>query len=431
MKILLAALGLTCAVHVSAQTEVLQVFSAEEKTYNPVEWEDIKKVNFDAGNDLMKIRTIENKTIAVPLKDGLRFASGATPPLINITTDVPVEEITSKKDYLTGQFEMKCFGNYTNEKKAVSIRGRGNSSWAFPKKPYRIKFDKKVSLCGLPSAKNYVLLASWTDHSLMQFALATKIGQMLELPYTNQVVPVEVNLNGIYRGAYILTNKPGMNSGSVDIDESESILWELDTNYDEDYKFKSPLLKLPVMVSDPDMDDATFQKWKADFIAMERAVVNGHADEWIDLDIFARYLLVYSVLKNDEIGFPKSVKLFKTNGGKYIFGPIWDFDSAMGYVWLEDQYTTAEIENQVWMNSLFKLLYNMPEVKKAYRRHRQALFARMDEIKSYLEQYAEDIRTSASRNRAIWPDFNDWEESVEDFHNWLDLRVEAMIENDL
>ena len=33
---------------------------------------------------------------------------------------------------------------------ACSVRGRGNSTWEFPKKPYAIKLEKKASLLGMP-----------------------------------------------------------------------------------------------------------------------------------------------------------------------------------------------------------------------------------------------------------------------------------------
>jgi hypothetical protein len=41
----------------------------------------------------------------------------------------------------------------------------------------------------------------------------------------------------------------------VDIDETRGVLFELDNNYDEKYKFLSKIFKLPVMVKDPDIDE--------------------------------------------------------------------------------------------------------------------------------------------------------------------------------
>ena len=45
----------------------------------------------------------------------------------------------------------------------IKIRGRGNSTWFAPKKPYRIKLDKKTDLFGMGNNKDYVLLANYYD----------------------------------------------------------------------------------------------------------------------------------------------------------------------------------------------------------------------------------------------------------------------------
>lgn len=46
----------------------------------------------------------------------------------------------------------------------LTIRGRGNYTWQQVKKPYKLKFDKKISLFGLPKSKHYALLASMGLH---------------------------------------------------------------------------------------------------------------------------------------------------------------------------------------------------------------------------------------------------------------------------
>ena len=45
-------------------------------------------------------------------------------------------------------------------KEHLGIRGRGNTTWSAPKKPYRLKFDNKVSPLGMSPDKSWVLLAN-------------------------------------------------------------------------------------------------------------------------------------------------------------------------------------------------------------------------------------------------------------------------------
>ncbi|MDE6288524.1 MAG: CotH kinase family protein, partial [Muribaculaceae bacterium] len=212
-RIQLIILALVSAFIASGQNQVLQIF--KDKKYTPVQWVDISDFQIVENEDSLTLNiTPPDDIFNIVFADSIMFQTGISIPHIEITTEEDLQEIPNKTDYKKATFTLNGFGNYDNVATAVNIRGRGNTSWAFDKKPYRLKFDKKISLCGLPKAKNYVLLANYTDPSLMQFALATKLGQMLGMPYTNQVVPVDITLNGIYHGSYLLTNKPGINSGS-------------------------------------------------------------------------------------------------------------------------------------------------------------------------------------------------------------------------
>lgn len=406
-----------------SQNEVLQLFDG--KTYKPVLWDKVESIQYNEEGNILKINT-EDEIINVDVKDGFSIPSGQSIPLIEIFTDEYLEEVPNKIDYKSGNFFISCFGAFDDHEQRVEIRGRGNSSWGFEKKPYRLKFDKKISLCGLPKAKSYVLLANYTDNSLIQNALAFKIGELLELPYTPVGIPVDLKLNGIYKGSYLLTNKPGINSGSVDIAEDKSVMWELDVTYDEDLKFKSPLLDLPVMVADPDLTETQFEYWKNDFIDMEKAVVNLNASEFIDIDLAARYLLVFEIMKNDEIGFPKSVKLFKSEGEKYIFGPIWDFDTAMGKVWNGPSYTTDNIEDRIWKNALFSWLEKDAFFIESINNHWSCFRTRLPELIDFVDKYYEEIKQSGIRNQQIWSGLEDFETCRINLVRWLTMRFAAL-----
>lgn len=410
---------------IKAKPQVLQIFD-KSSSYLPIDFNDVDSISFDIENDLMFIHTNSGETKDFSYRDGTYCGVGESIPVIEINTDEFKEEITSKVDYSAGSFSLRGFGQYEDKDAKVNIRGRGNSSWEFIKKPYRLKFDKKISLCGLPSAKNYVLLANYTDCSLLQNVLAFKIGELLGLPFTNKAVPVDVVFNGIYKGSYILTNKPGINAGSVDIDEDKSIMWELDDTYDEEFKFKSPIFNLPVMVADPDMDEQTFEYWKNDFIEMEKAVYNRHSGDYVDLDMASRYLVVYEIMKNDEIGYPKSFKMYKTEGGKYILGPIWDFDVAMGKVWKGESYSQDGIGSAVWKNSLLSYLSLDPYFKKAYAGYLKFAIDKLPTLLAFIDDYASLIRESALRNQRLYTGYEDFDQSIARLKDWLIKRCEAL-----
>lgn len=381
-----------------------------------------------------------------PLDSVIQYAFGTNVPTLRIDTEEFVEEITSKKDYLKATFNADCMGRYDDVRDvAVNIRGRGNSTWSYPKKPYRLKFDKKISLFGLPKAKSYALIANHIDNTQMRNAVAFRVAQLLDMPFTNHSIPVNVVFNGLYKGSYQLTEKIGINGGSVDIDETEGILWEIDTAYDEDFKFESPVYKMKVMVKDPDFfeleeDDSTitaenrFEIWKSDFVRMEKSVVEGNWFEEIDLDSMVDYILVYLFTGNREISWPKSTYLYKERiGEKYKMGPVWDFDWGFNFINPPDRFLLESF--YVGMNFFFDVV-KTPQFKKAFESRWDYFKANIyPQVMAYIDYYAAMVRVSALQNGELWPLSRNiyttecFDASVEEMKEWIRKRMDY-IDND-
>lgn len=416
----------------------------------------------------LKLTDIEGNNCNIVIDNISLIEFGSNVPTLYLSTNPEVSEIQSKTDYLDASFSMAGYANYEDvENMDVKIRGRGNTSWNWPKKPYRLKFASKVSLCGLPKAKNYVLIANFIDPTLMRNMIAFESARMLGLPFTNHSVPVNVVLNGVYRGAYMLSEKVGINGASVDIDDSEGILWEIDTNYDEDYKFMSPTYGLPVMVKDPDLQEVAesinqpapvtdvdggnassqitaeslLEGWRSDFIEMENAVKTGHPETHIDMDALARYILVHLVCCNRELNHPKSNYLFKVREGeKYMFGPVWDFDWAFNYYDIpfnqplfladKDNLTGTVFYKDLIASESFKTAF-----ENAWKEYREDIFPK---ILNKIEEYASLVKVSALQNGELWTSAKVLEvgskiHSSEKFDeekglliDWLSKRIEAI-----
>jgi hypothetical protein len=105
----------------------------------------------------------------------VKFISTGFPVIYISTNDVAID---SKEVYITGNIKIAgdIAGTVLYDAK-TEIRGRGNSTWDMPKKPYRIKLDKKAPLLGMPENKNWVLLANYADKSLMRNELAFELSK--------------------------------------------------------------------------------------------------------------------------------------------------------------------------------------------------------------------------------------------------------------
>lgn len=363
------------------------------------------------------------------------FLLSAIPELTITTTDPSIAEIPSKDYYLEGTLAVNGRGGYEDYTGKTEVKGRGNSTWGYPKKPYRLKPNKKAEICGLGKAKNYVLLANHLDPTLMLNSVAFKIGRLLELPFTNHAIPVDVVLNGIYKGSYLLTEQIEVKENRVDLDENNSVMWELDSYWDDEPKFKSTAFNLPVMVKDPDLTTEQFEYWKKDFnafttqFAKEPLEGNSYVD-MIDIESVAKFLITFNLVHNMEINHPKSVFLHKEGNGKYVMGPIWDFDWAYDYEGTSNhfgRYNTPLFSSS--MNGVgtafFQRFLQDSRVKAIYKRTWQDFKNnKLDALLQYVDDYAVMLKPSVERNSELWENTRSFDTKVKELKTWLRNRAD-------
>jgi len=97
------------------------------------------------------------------------------------------------------------------------IKGRGNASFFFPKKPYQIKLDQKASMGGMAKARKWILISNYQDRSLLRNKITMDMARAAGLLSTPESEFVDLYLNGEYQGNYLLTEKIEIGEGRVDI----------------------------------------------------------------------------------------------------------------------------------------------------------------------------------------------------------------------
>ena len=357
--------------------------------------------------------------------------------------------VTSKDYYLDAKFRITGYGIYDNFEDSVQIKGRGNTSWYKDKKPYRLKFADKVKPFGLTKGKSWVLLANAQAGSLMANAISMKIGQMAGAEYTNHIIPVELYMNGQYMGSYMFTEKVGMANNSVDIDEDTGYLLELDTYFDETYKFETEYYSLPVNIKEPDLSEygtsianTRSTRIKKQMNELCEATAKGEEIEGLlDMDAFARFMLANDLSLNQEIGHPKSTFLFKENENsqesKLKFGPIWDFDWAFGYEDGGSKYCYSQTNANVLKTSFegysfFRDLTWYKSFKKQYYKVWKEFIDNksIDELIDYIDSYYAFAESSFSNNADYWGSKYGFGETDKERHkNWLKERKDYIYGN--
>lgn len=351
------------------------------------------------------------KNNTVPINDPPSQISSITIPHFFIVTENNTS-ITSKDDYLKATLTIEGNKEYENYTGTTQIKGRGNSTWLLPKKPYRLKLDNSASLLGLAEEKDWVLLANYLDGTLMLNAVAMKIGQLLKMPYTNTIIPVDLSVNTKYMGSYMLTEQVAVGKNRVNIEDG-GVLLELDIFFDEPWEFKSSTYDLPVMVKYPKLKTGLeLETIKNDFETLEKAVAsptfpNNNYQDYIDVDALVNYLIVYNLTDNEEINHPKSTFMYKPKGGKYMMGPIWDFDWAYGY---EDNNVHFASSNTplFWTTNppgteFFTRFLMDPKIKTLYKlKWNTFKETNLPLLLTYIDEYSSLIETSQKNDYKLW-----------------------------
>ena len=372
----------------------------------------------------------------------------ATVPRIDIDIDGGYF-VTSKNYYLNANFRISGNGIYENFEDSVQIKGRGNSSWSHSKKPYRLKFEEKVKPFGLTKGKSWVLLANAQSGSLMANAIAMKIGQMAGAKYPNHIIPVELYMNGSYMGSYMFTEKVGMANNSVDIDEEDGYVVELDTYGSTDEPiYRTGDYNLPVKVAEPDLDEYINQEYAKDRRAailedsrdMQTAVYTGEGlEDVLDVDATARFFLANDLALNQEINHPKSTYYHKNESdpeGKIAFGPLWDFDWGFNYEngskYCYSGQTSSVIKTSMEAYRFWQDLTDIEVFKKHYYHVWKEFMENnsIAELHDYIDSYYNFAKTSFQNNAYEWGSSCGFSESDRDrAKQWVEERANYIYNN--
>lgn len=375
-------------------------------------------------------------------------------PRIEIDVDGGYLQIHNNKDtYYKANFRIVGNGVYEDFEDSVQIKGRGNSTWSYPKKPYRLKFAKKRKPFGLTNGKSWVLLANYIDGSMMANAIAMKVGQLAEAPYTNHIIPVELYMDGTYVGSYMFTEKVGFGNNSVDIDEDLGVgyMLELDDYYDETYKFRSSGYYLPVNVKEPDLSEFDTEVATEKLNAIKESFNNFEASlytndtisKYLDMEACAKFMLVNDLVLNQELGHPKSTYLWREDvtspSSKIIFGPLWDFDWGFGYEHTYSFCNQSTAQMSVMSSNMsskagyrfFTALMNNSEFKKYYYKEWKEFFDKghIQELMEFIDDYYSFAESSFYNNYNVWGDGRDYASAIVTMKNWLKQRHDYILSN--
>lgn len=313
----------------------------------------------------------------------------------------------------------------------LQIKARGNfTRKAFAKKPFKLKLDKKQNLLNMningKASKHWAILAHADDNkgylrNFTGFALGERIG----LPWTPRQQPVEVVINGDYRGLYFLTESIRVGDGRVPVEElddnvddralvSGGYIVELD-NYDEDddaqirmeEKGQSNQYKdmLRITFDTPEVYSPLQRRFiKDQFTSINDLIGDNSDDMWsyMDIDDAARYYIVEEIISHTE-SYHGSTYMFRDRGEgeKWHFSPLWDCGNAFNG--LTDAYFyDCDPFGNTWIPSLRMNDRFNAKIKETWQwfMGTQGGYSGLnDDIATYCSRIAEGAKADAKRWR--------------------------------
>ena len=369
------------------------------------------------------------------------------------------------------------------------IRGRGNSTWTFEKKPYRIKLSKKVNILELGKNKHWVLLANTLDPTGFKNRFTGVLGDALGFEFTPNGLPVDVVMVAkrdgeeyarINLGNYLLAEQVRVDDNRLEIRElsaDDTAPEDITGGYlihfgsqvaeddpDKFYTDRGINLANDLPTFNPDDSDYTNEVQKEyirDYIQkMENALFGEGVDdgdpfadqdgirynEYMDMESAALFWLIQEVSNNTDKYTTGSNYFYKTEDkfddsgnlsetGRIFWGPLWDMDQGWSIPGMPDMNIEGFHLINEWLTAM---VYDDNE--EGFRETAKRLWpAVRDEILTLLEErglvdkYFAETELSCVRDYEIWGDRipgyregGDFSENKENFKSWTRARIEWM-----
>ncbi len=243
----------------------------------------------------------------------------------------------------------------------IGIELRGHSAQGMPKRSYSLETRSNnvssldVSLLGMPAENDWVLIANYSDKSLLRnyytYFMYRKMGH-----WAPRMEFCEVMIDGEYQGIYLLGEKIKRGGDRVDI-HSISVNDTIGSNLSGGYIFKidwedpgdigwnsnytavnaTNNLKYLFVYPKPENVKPAQIAYMKSYVDSFESVMYGpqFADsltgyrQYIDEQSFIDYIILTEYTKNVD-GLRLSTYFYKDRDGKITAGPPWDYDLSWG-----------------------------------------------------------------------------------------------------
>lgn len=363
----------------------------------------------------------------------------------------------------------------------IIMNARGQSSLAYPKKQYTVRFvddnefENPQQVLNMPKHDKWILNGMYSDKSFMRNYLAYKMGRQT-MDYSPRTRYVEVYLktgenqsqDEQYQGIYLLTEKIERDKDRVNITKNDKKYQDVsfimardkikkgDVTLQSDWNkiesestiIKEDLKKMRTILtvsypSKNNLGDAEKQSILNTINDFEYALQSDNFrdkregyQKHIDIDSFIKYSMINEITKNID-GGEVSTYFYKDVGGKIVAGPLWDFDMSLGNTYDTEVNKSSGflMLNRIWYERFFQDEFFAHRYKNIYKNYRRTIWSDAN-INLMIDEAVLEIEPTIKRNNEKWfpkdsvDDYFDEVESLRSFLlnrlNWMDENIESI-----
>lgn len=411
--------------------------SFPQKTNLPTVYLQIYKTDYDEATDKSTIRMIDGKAELEDL--GYIFEDAKKHDWYYRT------KITIRDDW----------GTIKERNEWLGVRGRGNSTWYIgqwtyggwqPKKPLRLKFDKKADLLtrkengvevnDYATDKNWTLLANYYDATLIRNALAVALQKRMGMTFVPASKFVDLVINNQYFGTYQISDHVNIADRRVPINEDTGYFFEGNVDDPNNRFQEDPYIAISfgsygsgygasflLNVKNPDPDpeyvnlpdgngnldetkDPKYNDVKAKLSKVATLLYKPETDpndnwrRYVDLNAAVDAFIVSELSCNYDAAYGNNYFWMENIDSRIVFGPVWDLDLTWNYkidgkdikgkhFW-EFKYTPfAQLCEKAWNDPYF--------MKAVYERWQEVSVG----LEDFLKQTAQELRDTISQSAAL------------------------------
>lgn len=365
--------------------------------------------------------------------------------------------ITSKIERTEGcTIQLITQNNEYEDLGTAGIKGRGNSTWEQPKKPYNLKLDKKKEILGMKKSKHWLLLSNpYYDPTQLHNDVAFQIARMTDYPWVQSGKYVELILNGKHEGLYYFCEKVRIEKGKIEIAEinpdclsgdslTGGYLLEAGLKAKEDYYFTTDYYNKTgkgfeySLVWNLDTPEGDVPQEQVDYIknqfnhlesliANEESLLSGAYLPLFDIETAINWFLVENLCYNQEASRSKNMLVYKDrdsskSGGKLTMGPPWDLDA---WTFNKVEYHYLYVRDYTWF--FHRLLQDPFFISRLKEKWDTYYPAWKEQIPLYIDKQYEYINNSALRNRVLWTDWVTWYYGEKSYQEYVEDMKEAFL----